>query len=131
MAFSLLSRHTQFFTFAAVGLANTAVHGCILVLSVEYFGLDATSSNAAAFFLANIFSYFANSKLTFKTHISLARYSRFFLASLLSLAITLTISATAEYLGMHYLIGFALIVACVPIFSFAHMKIWTFSAKEN
>lgn len=129
MVISLLARHAQFLTFAAVGIANTTIHGGILVLAVEQLELTATPANAIAFFVANLFSFFANSKITFKASISLARYIRFLLASLLSLALTLLISMTSEYHGLHYLLGFMLIVICVPIFSFAIMKFWTFSVK--
>lgn len=121
------SRYTQFLPFAVIGLVNTLIHGGILVLSVEQLGLDITLSHMLAFFIANMFSYIANSKITFRSPITLLRYKRFVLASLLSLGLTLLLSWVANFYGLHYLAGFALIVVLVPILNFMVIKTWVFA----
>lgn len=93
--------------------------------------LEVTLSNMFAFLVANAFSYVANSRLTFKAALSLNRYIRFFLASILLLGFTLLISWTAERYGLHYLSGFALIVILVPLFSYLVMKFWAFDGIQN
>ena len=123
--------HTQFLSFSIIGVANTFFHGAILVMAVEYLELDVTVSNAIAFGVANMFSYFANSTITFRIAVSLLRYARFLAASLISLGITLIISLTADLYGLHYLLGFTLIVVCVPIFSFLVMKVLVFSGRPD
>ena len=131
MIIKFASRHAQFITFAIIGVANTLVHGAILVVAVEYLKIDVTLSNAIAFGVANIFSYFANSFITFKVAVSLPRYARFLAASTLSLGFTLSISFAADHYGLHYLVGFALIVVSVPLFSFLVMKFWAFSGRPH
>ncbi|MGD9887933.1 MAG: GtrA family protein [Halothiobacillaceae bacterium] len=121
------SRYTQFLPFAIIGFVNTFIHGSILVLSVERLDLDITASHLLAFFIANMFSYIANSKITFKSPITLLRYKRFFLASLLSLSLTLLLSWVANFYGLHYLAGFALIVVLVPVLNFIVIKTWVFA----
>ena len=121
------SRYAQFLPFAIIGSVNTLIHGGILVLSIEQLRLDITVSHMLAFFLANIFSYIANSKITFRSPITLSRYKRFVLASLLSLGLTLLLSWVANFYGLHYLAGFALIVVLVPILSFMVIKTWVFA----
>ena len=127
MLFDFLIRRAQFLTFAAIGLINTIIHGAALVLAVEYAELESTTANLFAFLIANIFSYILNSKYTFKSAPSIFQYLRFLSASLIAMAITLLISIAAEHLRIHYLIGFSLIVLCVPPISFLIMKIWAFS----
>lgn len=61
-----------------------------------------------------------NSRLTFKSRLALVRYVRFFLASLLSLGLTLLLSWITDAYGLHYLLGFVLVVVLVPLFSFGH-----------
>lgn len=124
---ALFARYAQLLCFALVGVANTLVHGAILVVAVEWVALGVTVAHLVAFCVANIFSYLMNSWLTFKAALSLSRYARFFLASLLSLGLTLLLAWVSELYGLHYLLGFVLIVVVVPLLSFAVMKFWTFA----
>lgn len=130
MLSALVRRHTQLLSFALIGVANTAIHGCVLVLGVEGLRLDVTLSNMIAFCVANVFSYAANSWFTFKASLSITRYARFFLASMLSLGLTLLLSWSADHYGLHYLVGFAFIVVLVPLFSFLVMKFWAFAGDR-
>ncbi len=127
----LVKKNLQIIYFAAIGFLNTLVHGSVLVTAVELFLLDVTVSHFLAFCTANIFSYIMNSKLTFKSLLSFKRYRRFFLASLLSLGMTLLVSRLADMYGLHYLIGFILVIGVVPILSFLVMKFWTFAGKDK
>jgi len=77
-----------------------------------------------------MFSYIANSKITFRTAITLTRYKRFVLASLLSLCLTLLLSWAASFYGLHYLAGFALIVLLVPVLNFMVIKTWVFAQQS-
>lgn len=123
--------HSQFIKFALIGGANTIIHGSILVLSVEVFKLEVVLSNFISFIFANIFSYLMNTSITFKRSISFALYLRFLFTSLLSLGLTLLLSSIAKYFGLHYLIGFALIIFFVPLLSFVAMKSWAFADKQK
>lgn len=128
---ALFARHAQLLCFALIGVANTLVHGAILVVAVEWLALKVTLAHLLAFAVANAFSYVMNSWLTFKAALSLRRYARFFLASLLSLGLTLLLAWFCDHYGLHYLLGFVLIVVVVPLLSFAVMKFWTFAQSDQ
>lgn len=119
--------YAKFVIFAIIGLVNTLIHGGVLIACVEQLHFDVTVSHFLAFFIANMFSYIANSKITFRASITISRYGRFFLASLLSLGLTLLLSWMASFYGLHYLVGFALIVILVPILNFMVIKTWVFA----
>ena len=127
----LVRHYAQFLCFVLIGITNTLIHGGILVLVVEGFRLNVTLSHLLAFSCTNIFSYLMNSWLTFKTQLSLSRYARFFLASMLALGLTLLISWLADRYGLSYLSGFSLIVFLVPFLSFFAMKFWAFSKSND
>lgn len=127
----LIKKNRQIIFFAGIGFLNTSVHGLVLVAAVEFFLLGVTVSHLMAFYVANIFSYIMNSKLTFRSELSFIRYGRFFIASLLSLGMTLLVSRLAEKYGLHYLLGFLLVIGLVPVLNFLVMKFWTFSGKSK
>lgn len=122
----MLPHRHQFIKFAAIGVANTLLHGLVLGGLVDGLAWPVVPSHLAAFCAANIFSFILNSYFTFKTQMTAQLYARFFLASLLSLALTLSLSALAQWYGLGHWHGFALIVLLVPVFSFVLMKFWTF-----
>ncbi|EKE17398.1 MAG: GtrA family protein [uncultured bacterium] len=127
MIYDFCQRNSQFLFFALIGVANTMIHGAVLIFAVEQLSIDVVISNLLAFCIANLSSYLMNSRLTFKKAMSFLRYLRFFLASILSLGLTLFISWVAEFYGAHYLVGFLAIVIFVPALSFLVMKFWAFS----
>lgn len=126
-----LSKHSQFLSFAAIGVANTLLHGGVLMLAVDVFLWSVTLSHLLAFAIANLFSYLLNSQFTFKRPLSFKRYWRFFMASLLSLMITLLLAKAVDLYGAHYLVGFVLVVIFVPVISFLVMRFWVFSARSK
>lgn len=123
-------KYKQIIIFAIIGVINTALHAVMLVLCVELLIIDSTLANAIAFMAANIFSYFANSKITFKSVVSFRRYVSFFSASILSLLLTITISYISNCYALHYLIGFGFIIVLVPAISFIVMKFFVFSEQR-
>jgi putative flippase GtrA len=125
------ARYAQFLTFAVIGVVNTLVHGSILVLEVEYLGVTVVLAHLVAFCVTNLFSYVMNSKLTFRTTLSFARYIRFFAASMLALGLTLLLSWVMDHFGFHYLFGFLMVIVLVPIFTFIVMKSWAFTGAKT
>ena len=130
MIVEFAKRHIQFLTFAVIGVVNTIVHGSILTLAVEWMQTPVVIAHLFAFSIANLFSYVMNSRLTFMAAITITRYVRFFLASLLSLCLTLLLAWMMDRFGFHYLVGFLLIVVLVPVLSFLLMKFWAFSGEH-
>ncbi|AWL06094.1 GtrA family protein [Massilia oculi] len=84
------------------------------------------AANVAGFALANTCSFFANCRFTFRQPPSWNRYRKFLAVSMLSLALTVALSALAEALRWHYLIGLALVLLCGPVLTFALHKAVTF-----
>lgn len=123
---SWLFRQNRFVRFACVGILNTLAHGIVLVFSVEKLKVDATVANLYAFVVANALSYILNSYFTFCAKLSLFRYVKFFISSLLALGLTLMISWLAQRSGIHYFFGFLMIVILVPLFSYFVMQVLVF-----
>lgn len=122
----LLARHRALLVFGAIGVANTLLHTATVVALVERAGWAPVAANAAGFGVANTCSYFANSALAFGLPPSWARYGKFFLVSLLSLALTLALSGFAELMHWHYLIGLLLVLLCGPLLTFLLHRAYTF-----
>jgi putative flippase GtrA len=119
--------YTQFLLFALIGSVNTLVHGGILVLAVETFNADVVFAHLVAFFIANVFSYTMNSKLTFRMPLSLKYYFRFLTASMMALVLTLLLSWIMDCYGIHYLLGYGVIIVLVPLVTFLTLKLWAFA----
>ena len=117
----------EFVRFALIGGVNTVIHAVIVIMGVEALKLHPTLANTIAFFCANIASFFMNAHITFKVSPSLARYTRFLVASLATLILTITLSTLCEWMKWHYLIGLGLIILTGPILTFVLQKKWTFS----
>lgn len=117
--------------FLGIGIINAMIHTILVVFSVEKLGLHPGLSNAIAFSIANIFSYFANRRWNFRGTASLQQYGRFLSVSLLGLTTTILISSVVEWIGWHYLIGLVLVFVALPVFTFLlHWK-WTFKQQTS
>lgn len=125
----IISRYRQFLLFSTIGIVNTAIHGVVLMGCVEIWGLAVVLSHLISFSFANIVSFVLNSLYTFHTKISFRRYAKFWVASMISLGLTLSLSWLFNEFGFYYMVGFVVIVIAVPIVSFLVMKFWAFSNK--
>ena len=124
------TRH-QIIAFASIGLTNTLLHGVVLWLVVEVLGWAVVLAHLLAFSIANMASYVLNSHLTFKAPLTWAAYFKFLTASLVSLFLTLSISWWAQWYGLHYRLGFFLVIVMVPSVSFVLMKFWAFKNHKK
>jgi putative flippase GtrA len=119
-------RHRDLLTFGAIGVVNTALHTATVVALVETLRMSPVLANVAGFALANLASFFANSHLTFRRRPTLRLYGKFFMVSLGSLALTVALSALAQALRWHYLIGLLMVVLCGPVLTYVLHKTITF-----
>ena len=76
--------------------------------------------------IANIGSYAMNSRWTFGAPMSINRYARFLMISLVGLAITYGCSSVAMRFQLHYLVGVALSVALVTLTGFILGRLFVF-----
>lgn len=113
---------SQFILFCCIGAINTAIHASIVIALVELWASSSTLANIVAFFAANIFSYMANTLITFRTAPSFQRYAKFLASSLVVLATTIVIAATGELAGIHYIAVMICLIVVSPILSFFMVK---------
>lgn len=121
-----LVAHRSVLAFGAIGVANTLLHSGTVVALVEPGLANPVVANAAGFAVANTVSYFANSWLTFRQPPTWSRYRKFLAVSMVSLVLTLALSALAEMLHWHYLAGLAMVLLCGPVLTFVLHKSITF-----
>ena len=127
MRFKLLSNPEirAFGIWAIVGVANTLVHLVVVMSLVEGLNVDPVMANGWAFVCANLFSYWANSRFTFRGTLSSKGYLRFFSVSLVGLGIALGSSSLAASRQWHYLIGVAITMLVLPMFTYLTHRLWT------
>lgn len=123
----MLNRETgrQFTGFSLIGVANTLIHLIIVTGLVELFSVHPLPANGIAFISANIFSFWANSRWSFRAAITSQRYVRFLTVSLIGLAISLIAIAISETLQWHYLVGVLLSFIFLPLITFLTHRNWT------
>ncbi|CAN7708308.1 GtrA family protein [Duganella sp. LjRoot269] len=119
-------RYRDLLTFGAIGVVNTVLHSAVVVALVETLQVSPVLANVGGFALANSASFFANSYLTFRRRPTLQLYGKFFMVSLGSLALTVALSALAQALHWHYLIGLLMVLLCGPVLTFVLHKTITF-----
>lgn len=121
-----LLRHREIFSFGLIGIANTTIHAGIVVFLVEARFTSQVPANLIAFCIANVFSYYANARTTFRSSMSWMGYARFLKVSLLSLFLTVSISSFAQAMSLHYVFGLMLVIVLGPILTFVLHRIYTF-----
>lgn len=67
----------QFVRYILIGVANTAIHGTVMTVSVRFFRTNLAVANASAFLCAVTFSFIANAAWTFSTPPTAFRYLLF------------------------------------------------------
>lgn len=117
---------TTLFKFGLTGVCSTLIH--IVVATTLISGFDKTTpiANGTAFILATLFSYGVNTLWSFSNQISSRNARRFIIVSLLGLALTILISLLADALNLHYMVGIAMVVVTVPIYTFLAHSLWTY-----
>lgn len=119
----------QFLKFSGVGIINTLIHLTVTVSLVELLQTNPVIANTFAFLTANAFSYWANSRWSFRAKMSRQRFIRFFVVSIAGLLMTITLSSFAQAMHWHYLAGVALLFCAMPMITFVFHKYWTFSSN--
>lgn len=115
----------QFLRFGAIGVINTLIHLGVVLSLVEVCAMGPLMANGLAFVAANVFSFWANSRFTFRAITTWKRYSRFLLVSMAGLLLAVGASYVNGRLGFHYLWGVALSFVLLPVLSFAANRFWT------
>ena len=112
--------------FGVTGICSTLIHILVAATLISGFDKSTPMANGAAFILATLFSYGVNTLWSFSNQISSRNAFRFIIASLIGLTLTILISLLANALNLHYMIGIAMVVITVPIYSFLAHSLWTY-----
>lgn len=123
-----LATSRQLFRFSGIGAINTLIHLAVTVGLVETFQTNPVVANMLAFLTANTFSYWANSRWSFRAKMNRQRFIRFLIVSISGLLLTVALSGFAQAMHWHYLAGVALLFCALPILTFVFHKYWTFSS---
>jgi putative flippase GtrA len=128
----MLSRETgrQLTGFSLIGIANSLIHLIIVIGLVELFSVHPLPANGIAFISANIFSFWANSRWSFRVVATRQRYMRFLAVSLAGLAVSLIAIAISEMLQWHYLAGVFLSFIFLPLITFLAHRNWTWRTLD-
>ena len=115
------------------GAVSTAIHyifSCIL-----FYLLDASAliSNATAFLLASLFSFFWHRKYTFKSNVKFQNgYVKFILIGLLGLAISQSIMWICYHqLGIRFLWAQVWALIIIPPITFTLNRTWTYKTAVS
>jgi putative flippase GtrA len=129
---SRLDRDTrrQLTGFSLIGVANTLIHLFIVTGLVELLAAHPIPANGIAFIGANIFSFWANSRWSFRIAMTNQRYMRFLAISLLGLAVSLIAITISEALQWHYLTGVILSFVLLPLITFFAHRHWTWKMPD-
>jgi len=111
--------------FSLIGIVNTLIHLMIVTGLVEILFVHPLPANGIAFMSANLFSFWANSRWSFRAILTRQRYLRFLTVSLAGLAVSLIAIMISEALHWHYLAGVFLSFIFLPLLTFFVHKNWT------
>ena len=114
--------------FGIVGVAATVVHGASLYLFVEWALLNPVVANSCAFLIAVVVSYVGHYRWTFNaTSAHMNTFTKFFILALSGFLLNaLIMEVVTNVAGLHYFIGFAIIVLTVPVATFVIGRHWVF-----
>ncbi len=128
----MLNRETgrQFTGFSLIGVVNTLLHLMVVTGLVELFAVHPIPANGMAFITANLFSFWANSRWSFRAAVTRQRYMRFLAVSLLGLFVSLLAIAVSEALQWHYLAGVLLSFVFLPLITFLVHRHWTWKILD-
>jgi putative flippase GtrA len=120
------SARKQFLRFAAIGVIGAALYIGTAAGLVNWANASPVLANAVAFCLNTAFSFSMNTWLNFSVPFTMRNWLRFCGVSLLGLALTATVAAVAEGLGLHYGYGIAMVAVSVPPLTFLLHRNWTY-----
>lgn len=128
----MLDRKTgrQLTGFSLIGVINTFIHLILVTTLVEFFVINPMLANGMAFIGANLFSFWANSRWSFRTIITSQRYLRFLMVSLVGLGVSVISIAMSETLQWHYLAGVLLSFIFLPLITFLAHRYWTWKTLD-
>ncbi len=119
----------QFLRFVQVGILGTLINLFSLYILAGVIGMYYMIAASISFILSITSNFFFNKKWTFENKNTFYKklYSQYFLVSILSMMIGLTLlHVLVEFFGMWYFFGQIIAVAIAGVNSFVWIKFWVF-----
>jgi putative flippase GtrA len=123
----------QFACFSSVGVASAVGHYGLLILLVQYFGMNPIPTSALGALLGALINYLLNYRFTFrsaKRHTD-AIFSFAVVATVGLLLNTFFMWIAVRLIGIHYLFGQVVTSGLVLIWSFLGNRYWTFHVESE
>jgi len=117
---------TSVLRFAVVGATATLIHVAVAIGLIEGEHWHPSVANGAAFIVANLFSYVANTRWSFEAKISMNSWYRFVTVSLVSGLLTVAISWLVAAAGGSYILGIILVITLVPALNYIGHRDFTY-----
>lgn len=112
--------------FVVVGIIATVIHMMAAAGLIEVAQVHPTVANGAAYILANLASYIANTQWSFNARMDFVTWRRFVAVSLAAWMLTMAIASAVQMAGGHYMVGIALVVTIVPMLTFMAHRTYTY-----
>lgn len=120
---------SQFFRFGLVGAASTTTTYLVLIVAVEFFGVNKLVASTAGYLLGAIVNYRLNYEFTFKSdqeHFVVA--PKFAVVVIVGMFINAAVMhGGMKWLGLHYMFAQLAAVAVALLWSFTVSRLWAFS----
>lgn len=113
--------------FSISGLLVTLLHILIASNLIQFASVAPPLANGVAYIVATTFSYIVNTKWSFSNPLHGRNLIRFYTVSVVGLLLTIAISGTAQYFGLYYWYGIALVVCVIPPVTFLLHHCWTYN----
>jgi putative flippase GtrA len=124
---------SEFFRFAAVGLAATGLQYCILIAAVEFLHSDAVVASAMGFVISAVFNYLLNYRFTFRSaqkhSIAALRFGIVAAAGLL--LNTALMAVLVEGAQVPYIAAQLVTTGAVLAWNFCGNAFWTFATSRH
>ena len=117
--------------FLLSGVLATAVHFAVAVTLIRHGHAEPAAANAIAFVVATAFSYVINTLWSFGGVMGGPTLTRFIAVQLLGVVLAALVSGTADKLGLHYVIGTALVPVFVTPVTYTLHRLWTYRARPQ
>lgn len=118
---------TQIVRYAFVGVCNTLVHLAVVLIVLNIIGLGQMVANSIAYVVSSIFSFFMNSKWSFRQKPNSRNFSRFQVVTLVGLLVSSGIGFAGDYFNWNFIVTVLYVAVAVPFVSFMLHRKYTFT----
>lgn len=122
----------ELLTFGAIGLVATGVHVATALLAYRFLSASPLFSNTLGYIFSVGFSFFGNSRFTFRTKMHDPKIIVRYIAVSISMLIIsqLIVYINSNIFGISFYLSMIFVVVAIPISNFFLSKIWTFRVKD-